>query len=371
MIRVLIQHDSGSMGDTMTISQRRAMRATLSTITSALSLIASCAAFAADASLKDAGYAAPAYDWTGLYFGGHMGYAWGNSNWTASTLDPAETFASGSLNFTQPLDSFRESGSFFAGAQIGYNYKLPGSFVIGAEADASGPSFQTPEGISIGGSTNLASPLGPENYTETVLVSGTVRGRLGYTAGNWLIYGTGGLAWSYDQFTLTQLNSGLSEEKELLRWGFAAGAGIETPILPHWTGRLEYLYTGYNASGVTFPVSGQRFNSDLSLSEVRLGLNYKFDDNADGSAKDPKPPSLLNPDDVSFHGQTTFTWQGYPAIRSPYEGQNSLPGGGEAREVADLTLYAGFRLWQGAELWIDPEIDQGHGIGDTHGAARP
>ncbi len=37
--------------------------------------------------------------------------------------------------------------------------------------------------------------------------------------------------------------------------------------------------------------------------------------------------------------------------------------------MGDVTLYAGFRLWKGAELWIDPEIDQGFGLGDTHGAA--
>lgn len=35
----------------------------------------------------------------------------------------------------------------------------------------------------------------------------------------------------------------------------------------------------------------------------------------------------------------------------------------------DMTLYAGMRLWQGAEFWIDPEIDQGFGLADTHGAA--
>jgi high affinity Mn2+ porin len=34
-----------------------------------------------------------------------------------------------------------------------------------------------------------------------------------------------------------------------------------------------------------------------------------------------------------------------------------------------MTLYAGMRLWQGAEFWIDPEIDQGFGLADTHGAA--
>ena len=365
----------GPIGDAMTVNnQTRASRAALCAATGTLSLITSCTAFAADITSKEpaaVSYTVPSpYDWTGLYFGAHLGYAWGNSNWTASTVDRADTFASGSLDLAQPIDSFRESGSFFGGAQIGYNYKLPGSFVIGAEADASASSFQTPDGISIGASTNLASPSGPENYTQTVLISGTVRARLGYAAGNWLIYGTGGLAWSYDQLTLTQLESGLSEQKDLLRWGWAAGAGVETPILPHWTARLEYLYTGYNASGVTFPVSAQRFESDLSLSEVRLGLNYKFEDDAPGSAKDPKPPtSWLNPDDVNFHSQFTATWQGYPAIRSPYQGPNSLPGGGEAREVMDATLFAGFRLWQGAELWVDPEIDQGFGIGNTHGLA--
>ena len=127
----------------MTDSQLRAWRSSICAATGAVSLLASSVVFAADLGLKDSGYtAAPVYDWTGLYFGAHMGYAWGNSNWSASTVDPAETFASGSLNLAQPIDSFRESGSFFGGAQIGYNYKLPGSFVIGAEADASGPSFQ-------------------------------------------------------------------------------------------------------------------------------------------------------------------------------------------------------------------------------------
>ena len=32
-------------------------------------------------------------------------------------------------------------------------------------------------------------------------------------------------------------------------------------------------------------------------------------------------------------------------------------------------MFAGLRLWKGAELWIDPEIDQGHGVAETHGVA--
>ena len=42
---------------------------------------------------------------------------------------------------------------------------------------------------------------------------------------------------------------------------------------------------------------------------------------------------------------------------------------GNGRETFDLTFFAGLRLWQGAELWFNPEIDQGHGLADTHGVA--
>jgi len=359
----------------MTVNnQTRAVRATMCATTGALSLIASCAAFAADITSKESAavsYAEPyAADWSGFYFGGHVGYAWGGSNWTASTTAaPAETFAAGSLTLAQPINTFNEAGSFFEGFQGGYNYKLPNNFVIGAEADASFPSFQNIQGISIGGISTLASPLGPEAYSETVLMSGTVRGRLGYAAGNWLLYATGGFAWTYNQLSLNQLASGVSEETKVWRLGWTAGAGVETPFAPHWTARLEYLYTGYGASSVTFPAAGQRFDSDFSEQEVRLGLNYRIGDDAAPSEKDPKPAAKTDSDRFDFHGQTTFTWQGYPAIRSPYQGPNSLPGGGEAREVADFSLYSGVRLWQGAEFWLNSEVDQGFGVGDTHGAA--
>jgi hypothetical protein len=37
--------------------------------------------------------------------------------------------------------------------------------------------------------------------------------------------------------------------------------------------------------------------------------------------------------------------------------------------TSDATLYAGVRLWQGAELQINPEIDQGFGLANTLGVA--
>jgi high affinity Mn2+ porin len=304
------------------------------------------------------------YDWSGFYVGSHAGYAWGSSNWTVPPN------LSGSLNLFQPFDVFDEAGSFFAGLQAGYNYMLPNRLVLGAEVDASFPAFPNLAGISIGGTSTLSSPSGgQETYSETVLSFGTVRGRIGYAPGNWLFYATGGFAWTYDQLTLTQLATGTTESPFLWRLGWAAGAGVEVPVALHWTARLEYLFTDYGISSVAFPAAAQRFASDFSLQELRAGLNYRFGNDATPANAVATAPAAPDLDNLNFHGQTTFVWQGYPAFRSPYTGTNSLPGGGQGRETWDATLYAGVRLWQGAELWINPEIDQGFGLADTHGVA--
>jgi high affinity Mn2+ porin len=300
-------------------------------------------------------------DWTGWYAGGHLGYGWGNSSFTG----PAGI--SGSLDLFQPFDAFKSTGSFLEGVQVGYNYMFGNRLVIGAEADASFPSFQNNAGISIGNSATFASPSGLETYSETVLSSGTLRGRIGYAPGNWLLYATGGFAWSYNQLTLTNLVTGTTDMPYLWRLGWAAGAGLEVPVAPHWTARLEYLYTDYGSETVLFANAGQRFTSDFSLQELRAGLNYQFDAGVTGGDKAARVAA--DPDIVNFHSQATFLWQGYPAFRSPYEGANSLPGSGQGRETSDATLYVGVRLWQGAELWINPEIDQGFGLADTLGVA--
>ena len=311
------------------------------------------------------------YNWSGLYAGGHLGYAWGSSNWTATT--PGAPKVSGSFSLAQPIDTFNETGSFFTGLQAGYNYMLPNRVLIGGEVDASFPSFQNLAGLSIGGATNLTSPtLGAETFSETVLASGTVRSRIGYAPGGWLLYATGGFAWTYDQLTLTQLSTGTTESPFLWRLGWAAGAGVEAPVASHWTARLEYLFTDYGRSGTTFFAGAQRFNSDFSVQEIRAGVNYQFGNDALPASALPmvtKAPAAPDLDNVNFHGQTTFVWQGYPAIRSPFEGANSLPRGGQGRQTTDVTLFAGVRLWRGAELWVDPEIDQGFGFANTHGAA--
>jgi high affinity Mn2+ porin len=304
----------------------------------------------------------PAYDWSGFYVGGHLGYAWGNSNWSIPPL-------SGSFGLFEPYNAFSGNGSYFGGIQIGYDFMLPNRIVIGAEADASFPSFPNLNGISVGGTSTFVSPFGLESLSETVLYSGTVRGRIGYAPGSWLFYATGGFAWTYDQLTLTNFATGTTDMPFLWRLGWTAGGGIEAPVAPHWTARLEYLFTDYGSRDILFANAGERFASDWSQQELRAGLNYQFGGGPADAKADTKTPALPDPDQINFHGQTTFTWQGYPAFRSAFNGPNSLLARGEGRETADATLFAGVRLWRGAELWINGEIDQGFGLSDTHGIA--
>jgi high affinity Mn2+ porin len=76
----------------------------------------------------------------------------------------------------------------------------------------------------------------------------------------------------------------------------------------------------------------------------------------------------VDPQTFAIHAQSTFTLQGTPDFTAPYSGANSLAPS-QARETWDVTLYAGVRPWRGAELWINPEIDQGFGLSNTLGVA--
>ena len=304
------------------------------------------------------------YDWTGPYGGSHVGYAWGSSDWTSHEIGATGPSLTGSLDFYKGFDFSKGTGSFFGGLQAGYNYMLPSQLVLGVEGDVSFPN-------SIRGTQTISSAsVGQASYSEMVEYSGTVRGRIGYSFNNWLVYGTGGFAWTRDQFTRAQLvgtpfggTAVAGTAESALRWrtGWTVGAGVEVPFAPNWTGKLEYLFTDFGITGVTFPAGAQRFDSDLAMHELRLGVNYKF-------GSDTAKWNDVTIDRLSIHGQTTYVNQYAPRFREPYRGPNSLISK-SGRETWDATLYAGLRLWQGAEVWINPEIDQGFGLSKTLGVA--
>ncbi len=308
----------------------------------------------------------PQFDWSGFYGGAHFGYAAGRSDWSATGAAGPSVF--GTSDFFQAYDAFKGTGSYFAGLQAGYSYMLPSRVVLGLETDVSFPNTRA-------GTQTFATPaFGQASYAETVDMSGTLRARLGYAPAHWLVYATGGLAWSHDRFTRTQLagtpvggfaGPGTVETAQKMRTGFAAGAGVEVPVAPNWTAKLEYLFTGFGVHGVTFPAAAQRVDADLAMHSLRLGLNYRSDA---AKAEAFALPSAPEADNWAFHGQSTYVSQYALPFRSPYRGLNSLAPN-QGRETWDLTFYGGVRLWSGAELWINPEIDQGFGLSNTHGVA--
>lgn len=74
-------------------------------------------------------------------------------------------------------------------------------------------------------------------------------------------------------------------------------------------------------------------------------------------------------DDFAAHFQLTNVTQRHPRLNSPYAGVNSLGAAGRTEETTDITAYLGMRLWRGAELWANPEVDQGFGFNNTVGVA--
>lgn len=86
-------------------------------------------------------------------------------------------------------------------------------------------------------------------------------------------------------------------------------------------------------------------------------------------AADDQAPAPAGDESTALHFQFTNVTQKHPSFHSPYEGTNSLKASEGAEATNDLTLYAGFRPWRGAEIWISPEIDQGFGLSNTVGLA--
>ena len=69
----------------------------------------------------------------------------------------------------------------------------------------------------------------------------------------------------------------------------------------------------------------------------------------------------------NWHGQNTDIVQYHPGFPASYSGPNSLSSASEVRETVSLDLYAGLRLWPGAEAHVDGLMWQGFGLSKTVG----
>jgi outer membrane immunogenic protein len=135
--------------------------------------------------------AAP-FTWTGFYFGGNAGVGFGGDS-TSVDLEGFNYFVTNPV--PGEVTKVGDDSAFIGGGQLGYNYAF-NTIVAGIEADFSGFDFQAakipPSSRADWGSDTRVS-------VEMNWLS-TVRGRLGVAMDRWLIYGTGGVAFSDGEY---------------------------------------------------------------------------------------------------------------------------------------------------------------------------
>lgn len=205
----------------------------------------------------------PALQWYGLYVGASAGYDFGGREGIRETsLDPFNGIAN---------ERWRNQsgGGFTGGGQIGYNVQA-GHLVVGVEADAYYANL----------SRTVASPSGVVTADTTGNVVGSLRGRLGLAAGNWLIYGTGGLALGNQTTSIASANGNtMSASDNATRMGWVAGAGIEYLLDRNWSIRTEFLHTDLGRSelsGVALDGKTYKWRDHITDNAIRFGVNYRF-----------------------------------------------------------------------------------------------
>ena len=207
--------------------------------------------------------------WTGFYAGINGGYGWNSGGNSFGYSDGGSGFINGTDQSAAPAP---QGG--FGGGQIGYNFQR-GSFVFGVETDIQGAAI----GDRVTGLTVNGNDFGSR---ESVDWFGTMRGRIGYAFGRFLIYGTGGVAYGgvREGAFVTNGSNAVSFGNNGTQIGWVAGGGVEFKITPSWSLKGEYQYIDLGSqtlNGIdTLGASATAAGPENSFSTVRLGLNYRF-----------------------------------------------------------------------------------------------
>jgi outer membrane immunogenic protein len=231
---------------------------------SVIAVASAAPASAADLSVKAPMMMAPAvFSWTGCYVGAHVGHAWGKTDTQGiSTNGAPTTYNTGSMDV---------NGSIFGG-QLGCNYQVAPTFVIGVEGSYSGAGITGIAGYGDGSGANCCFV---QMKTDALA---SITGRLGWTG--WdprtLFYVKGGWAYAHDQFAFSYA---LTEKQD--RSGWVVGFGVEWAFAQNWSVFAEYDHYDFgtkrtpNSFG---PTSTSVSSVDITqkFDSVRVGANYKF-----------------------------------------------------------------------------------------------
>ena len=250
------------------------MRSHLFAAASALAVIITGPAVAADMPLPEAAPFAARFNWTSCYLGGHLGGGFGRKDLTDPVQLVQDSFLG--LGTTAGITTVSPSpGGAVIGGQIGCDYQFAPSWVVGIEGAVSGSTMK--------GSRTVGLPLG---NPDTALVKAStdflpsVTMRLGYAVDNVLLYGKGGVALAGDKYNVLGSFQGtpFAFEGLDLRLGWTVGGGVDWAFSRHWSANIEYDYYQFGHSRVLMsdPINGLAGIVDTrqSVQVVKVGLNF-------------------------------------------------------------------------------------------------
>jgi outer membrane immunogenic protein len=204
------------------------------------------------------------YNWSGFYIGGELGGIW--------------TRANGSFVFPPPATYSNKGSSGAGGGFMGYQYQF-NHVVLGIEANVValfsenlGRSVCAPVASCVAGAT-----VG-DRITDPIWSVGP---RLGWAAGNWMPYLTGGYAGTTLRNTAF-VNGVPTEFFSQTRSGWYAGAGVDWAVNPNWVVGVEYRHYDFGtARGVPTLVGGgidaaNTMDVSLRADSVMARASYKF-----------------------------------------------------------------------------------------------
>jgi outer membrane immunogenic protein len=230
--------------------------------------------------------APPVWSWTGFYIGANAGWIGSSGNTISNTGTDTGTGGLGSALAAGliPGSIGLSDTGFIGGGQIGYNWQVGPSWVLGVEADFDGTSAKS----STAAAFPAAFPGDSTVYNRELDTLGTVRGRLGFLSSPGLLwYATGGLAYGETKigsaFTCATCSpSGTTNQSSNTAVGWTLGGGVEWKFAPAWSVKAEYLYVDLGSQSNTisynYGTSVSSLTSNLNERDniVRLGINYMF-----------------------------------------------------------------------------------------------
>ncbi len=212
----------------------------------------------------------PTANWAGFYIGVNVGSVLGRD---ASSLTAGP-------GFTEQFHLVPDG--YAGGGQIGYNWQAA-AWVFGLEADVQGAFARDRDACVV-----FCVPAVSASLKQTLPWFGTVRGRLGYSVGSTLFYGTGGFAYGQTKTEINEFATATGFANLTVtrtRGGWTAGAGIESPLKlfasllgPNWTAKTEYLYVDLGRTSDPFVAlaTPQAFATRTQEHIFRGGINYHF-----------------------------------------------------------------------------------------------